>query len=524
MEAAAVPGQNAPSLRAKKNSMPNLHTLMAGAALIALNGAAALAAPSQPARLAAAVLPDPATPGAAVLPYVKVSAKHIVLNHVRLIDGMGGPEAQDRSVEIENGRIRAVGAAMDSPPADATVLDLKGRTVIPGIVGMHDHMYYIARPNMDAAGHSDPPLVVPQMSFSAPRLYLANGVTTLRTTGSVEPYADLNLKRLIDAGSLPGPHLDVTGPYLEGSPSPFIEMHQLKDAEDARRTVAFWADQGVTSFKAYMNITRAELKAAVEEAHRRGLKITGHLCAVTYPEAAALGIDDLEHGFFVNTQLDPGKRPDVCPETGGVPTLRAMDPDAPQAAALIKDLVDHHVAVTSTLPVFEQGVPGHAPLSPRAMEVMTPEAREAYLYLRNRTNTLPADQAAERVTDYHHDLGLERKFVAAGGLLLAGPDPTGNGGVIPGFGDLREIELLVEAGFTPEEAVRIGTFNGASYLGLTDRIGSVAQGRDADLVIVSGDPGRSITDLENVEIVFKDGVGYDAAALLQSVRGRYGEY
>jgi hypothetical protein len=145
------------------------------------------------------------------------------------------------------------------------------------------------------------------MTFSAPRLYLANGVTTMRTTGSVEPYADLNVKSEIDAGRMAGPHMDVTGPYLEGPDSPFIQMHQLRNADDARRTVAFWADQGVTSFKAYMNITRAELKAAIDEAHRRHLKITGHLCSVTYPEAAALGIDDLEHGFFVNTQLDPGK-------------------------------------------------------------------------------------------------------------------------------------------------------------------------------------------------------------------------
>lgn len=502
--------------------MPSLEPLLTGAVLIALSATAA--AQPQSSKLAAAILPGPTAAGAAVLPYIKVSAKHVVLNHVRLIDGMGGPQADDRSVEIQDGRIRAVGPATDSGPADATVLDLRGHTVIPGLVGMHDHMYYIARPNMDAAGHSDPPMVVPQMSFSAPRLYLANGVTTLRTTGSVEPYADLNLKHLIDAGSLPGPHMDVTSPYLEGSQSPFIEMHQLKDADDARRTVAFWADQGVTSFKAYMNISRAELKAAVEEAHRRGLKITGHLCAVTYPEAAALGIDDLEHGFFVNTQLDPGKTPDVCPPTGGVPTLQQMDPDGSQASELIKDLVAHHVAVTSTLPVFEQSVPGHAPLSPRAMEVMTPEAREAYLYLRNRTNTLPAQEASERVASYRHDLGLERRFVAAGGLLLGGPDPTGNGGVIPGFGDLREIELLVEAGFTAGEAVRICTFNGASYLGLTDRIGSVTPGKDADLVVVNGDPAHAIADIENVELVFKDGAGYDSAALLKSVRGRYGEY
>jgi imidazolonepropionase-like amidohydrolase len=477
-----------------------------------------------PAAMEAVLLPPAPALDAAVLPYVKVSAKRVALTHVRVIDGTGAAELADRTIVIGDGKILSVSSSVDPLPADATVLDLSGHTVIPGLVGMHDHLYYIGRPNLDASAHSDPPLIAPQMTFSAPRLYLANGVTTIRTTGSVEPYADLNVKRLIDAGKLPGPHMDVTAPYLEGANSPFIQMHQLKDAEDARKTVAFWAEQGATSFKAYMNITRAELKAAIEEAHRRGLKVTGHLCAVTYPEAAALGIDNLEHGFFVNTQLDPGKAPDVCPDTAGTPTLLAMNPEGTQAAALIKDLIGHHVAVTSTLPVFEQTVPGHAPLWPRALDTLTPEARDAYLYLRNRTNSLPHDQIQDRITAFQHDLGLERRFVAAGGLLLAGPDPTGNGGVIPGFGDLREIELLVEAGFSAAEAVRVASFNGAYYLGLADRIGSVAPGKDADLVVLRGDPANAIADIENVEIVFKDGIGYDSAALLQSVRGRYGEY
>jgi imidazolonepropionase-like amidohydrolase len=109
-------------------------------------------------------------------------------------------------------------------------------------------------------------------------------------------------------------------------------------------------------------------------------------------------------------------------------------------------------------------------------------------------------------------------------MLLAGPDPTGNGGVIPGFGDQRAIELLVEAGFSPLEAIRIGTLNGATYLGLADRIGSIAAGKNADLVVIRGNPAANIADIEKVETVFKDGVGYDTAKLLDSVKGRYGQY
>jgi hypothetical protein len=503
-------------------------------------GSAAALAMAAGAHAAPQILAPPAPPAASVQAYVKFGGPLVILTHVRVIDGTGAPAQEDRTVTILNGKIESIAGPGDHQKLFApgmgqnqkeavenlkrSVIDMTGRTVLPGLVGMHDHMYYIARPNMDAAGHSEPPLMVPQMTFSSPRLYLAAGVTTMRTTGSVEPYVDLNVKSLIDAGGMIGPHMDVTGPYLEGSGSAFIQMHPLKDAADAQRTVAYWADMGATSFKAYMNITRAELGAAIVEAHKRGLKLTGHLCSVTYPEAIALGIDDLEHGFFVNTQLDPGKQPDVCPRTSGDPTLLAMTPDSPEADKLIKLMVDHHVALTSTLPVFEQRVPGHSPLNPRAMAVLTVEAREAYLFARNLTNQAPRERYADAAKEYQNDLGLERKFVAAGGLLIAGPDPTGNGGVIPGFGDQREVELLVEAGFKPEEAIRIATLNGATYLGLADRIGSIAPGKNADLVVVKGDPSKAIADVENVEIVFKDGIGYDAPKLLESVKGRYGQY
>jgi imidazolonepropionase-like amidohydrolase len=403
------------------------------------------------------------------------------------------------------------------------VLDLHGYSVMPGLVGMHDHLYYIARPNFDDQWLSEPPLVSPELLFSSPRLYLAGGVTTLRTTGSVEPYADLNLKQEIDAGRLIGPHLDVTGPYLEGATGFFLQMHHLSGPEEARQFVNYWADRGVTSFKAYMNITRAELKAAIEAAHKRHIKVTGHLCAVSYDEAADLGIDDLEHGFFVNTQLDPGKQPDVCPPTTGEPTLQAMVPGGPEATALIAKLVKRHVAITSTLPVFESRVPGRPPLRQQLLDAMTPEARKAYLYARQRPASLPP-QKTDPAAMLKRDMELERAFVAAGGLLLAGPDPTGNGGVLPGFGDQREIELLVEAGFSPVEAIRIGTLNGATYLGREDRIGSIAVGKNADLIVVKGDPASRIADIEHVEIVFKDGVGFDSAKLIESVKQRYGQY
>jgi imidazolonepropionase-like amidohydrolase len=466
--------------------------------------------------------------GPQVRKYVSVSTPKVLLEHVLVIDGTGAAPVPDQNISIEGGRITAISPGADQPPSEGTtILNLRGYAVMPGIVGMHDHLFYMARPNLAADYTFDAPALFVQMSFSAPRLYLANGVTTARTAGSVDPYTDLRLKQAIDMGVLPGPHLDVTGPYLEGAGNnPNLQMHQLTGPEDARQTVAYWADRGVSSFKAYAHITREELSAAVEEAHRRGLKVTGHLCSVTYDEAVEIGIDNIEHGFFANTALDPGKKPDQCSDSRGDYTLDHMAAGNPEADRLIATLIRHHVAVTSTLPGTASSVPlgpsadGRPQLRPAVLEAMAPSVREAYLYSRNRP--LPAQNDPGRLL--RRDMELERAFVAAGGLLLAGPDPVGNGGVLPGFGDQREVELLVEAGFAPVQAIRIATLNGATYLGRSDQIGSIAAGKNADLVVMKGDPATRIADIENVEIVFKDGVGYDTRKLLESVKGHYGEY
>src|SRR5215468_7009347 len=327
-----------------------------------------------------------------------------------------------------------------------------------------------------------------------------------------------------------GPKMHITAPYLEGVGSFTPVMHTLTGADDARKLVNFWADQGATSFKAYMNITRDELRAAVEEAHKRGLKVTGHLCSIGFREAAELGIDNLEHGIFPDSEFVPNKQPDKCPGAAVSQSLRTLDIKGEAVQETIKTLVAKNVAITSTLPVFEASAPlssaqagpttigsPSALLNQRMLNVMNNDARVRYLTARSRVaaNSPQADLVRK-------DMDFERAFVAAGGLLLAGLDPTGNGGVVAGFGDLREVELLVEAGFTPVEAIKIATFNGAKFLGEDARIGSIALGKQADLMIVKGNPAAKINDIEKVEIVFKDGVGYDSEKLIQSVQGLVG--
>src|SRR4029077_4765841 len=262
-------------------------------------------------------------------------------------------------------------------PDGTKTLDLTDRTVIPGLVGMHDHMYH------PSPGRSLP--LYPEHASSFPRLYLAGGVTSIRTTGSIETYTDLELKLAIDQGKMPGPRIHVTGPYLEGKGSFTPQMRQLTDAEDARRTVEYWIAEGATSFKAYMNITPDELAAAVKAAHAHGIKVTGHLCSIGFREAAALGIDDLEHGLIVDTEFFAEKKPGACPNPQAAEkSLLALDISSKPMQDMIKDLVAHHVAVTSTLPVFETSVPNRAPLESKVLDLLLTEVRVAYLTIRSK--------------------------------------------------------------------------------------------------------------------------------------------
>ena len=458
---------------------------------------------------------------AEVKAFVKVDAPVVALTHVRVIDGTGAAAREDQTVVLSQGKIASIGdSGSANVPKDAQVIDLHRYSVIPGLVGMHDHLFY-------PVGRG----VFGEMAFSFPRLYLAGGVTTIRTTGSLEPYTDLELKKAIDAEQIPGPKMHVTGPYLEGKGSWAIQLHQLTGPEDAVKTVNYWLDEGVDNFKAYMFITRAELKAAIDAAHKRGAKVTGHLCAVTFREAADLGIDDLEHGLFVDTEFLAGKKPDECPEKPEDPVAMAkLDVNAGPLHETIQYLVQHHVAMTSTLPVFEMGsFPGRPAVQKRVLEAMTSNAKTAWLANRLRSSD-PAflkrnfgSEESPLPAAFEKELEFEYAFSKAGGLLLAGLDPTGMGGVTAGFGDQREVELLVEAGFTPLEAIHIATYNGAQYLGDLDRIGTIAAGKQADLVVIKGDPSKNISDIENVETVFKDGVGYDSAKLIEAVRETVGE-
>ncbi len=450
------------------------------------------------------------TPG--LQPFIALNDPVIALVHVRVIDGTGSPARADQTVILDRGRIVAAGdAASAQLPPHARVLDLQGNTVYPGLVGMHEHLFYPTGGGIPVYG---------EQAFSAPRLYLAAGITTMRTGGSLEPYTDINIKRLIDKDAMPGPRMDATGPYIEGPGGFSIQMPAITSPDQARRLVDYWVQEGATSFKAYMNISHDALGAAIQATHRHNLKITGHLCSVGFTEAAELGIDDLEHGLLVDTEFTPSKQRDVCPDgLASTASIQNLDLKSAPAQHMIHTLVERKVAVTSTLVVFEAMIPGRPPLEERMLEAMSPFAAESYLASKERAASNPHARTSSWLKK---EMDFEREFVAAGGLLIAGCDPTGNGGALPGFGDQRNLELLVEAGFKPEEAIRIYTSNAAQYLGQSDHIGTIAPGKDADLVVVQGDPSLHIADVKNVKYVFKGGTAFDPAKLIESVRRTVG--
>jgi enamidase len=434
----------------------------------------------------------------------------IALTNTRVIDGTGGSPLPDQSVIIKEGRIVGMGDKNKiSIPEGAKIIDLKGKSLLPGFIMFHEHLFYPA-----GGGQYN------QQLSSFPKLYLAGGVTSMRTAGSLETYTDLSLKQAINEGRLPGPKMYVTSPYFNGPGLGLLQEKALDGPEHARKMVDYWDYEGVDDFKVYAQISRELMKVVVYEVHKRGKKVTGHLGAVTYREAADLGIDNLEHGFFVSTDFVPDKIEDKNPP-GRIQreSLLKLDPEGAESTALIQHLVKKGVAITSTLTVFEVMTPGRPPLSNAVLDTMLPEARDRFLRTWSRMASRPNSNMLDLLKK---GMELEKKFFEAGGLLIVGTDPTGNGGVVAGYANIRAIELLVEAGLSPLEAIQVATLNGARYLEKEKDLGTIEVGKIADLVVVDGNPTAKIQDIRKIEIVFKDGIGYDSQKLFDSVKGTVG--
>lgn len=438
--------------------------------------------------------------------FIAHDAPEYVITDVQIIDGTGATPVTGQYVVIKNGRIAEIGPMHAAKAPNVKVsIDGSGKTLMPGMVMLHEHMYYTAS---TAEGFA-----ITENPITFPRLYLAGGVTTARTGGSIEPYTDLSIRDRINAGTMAGPNLDATAPYIEGKDAGIIHLAKLKDAKQAKQTVAYWADMGFTSFKAYMNLTNAQMKAAVDEAHSRGLKMTGHICATTYREAADIGIDNLEHGFWVATDFVADKPKDKC--------VRNRDAflKASPYAGVGSDLIDHLIAkgvtLTSTLPVRAKTTSTFTGFPEKWGSVLTPRAFDQF---NTRLKRVRDREGAVKSSDEYlqHGVNFEMEFVKRGGKLVGGSDTTGMGGTIAGYSNLEQIHLMVWGGFSLTDSIKTVTLNGARYLGRARNIGSIEVGKQADMVLINGDPTKNIRDIYKSEIVFKNGIGFDSAAIIKA--------
>ncbi|MEO8109033.1 MAG: amidohydrolase family protein [Ginsengibacter sp.] len=442
--------------------------------------------------------------------FITDTASTTAFTDVKVIDGTGMPSKPHQDLVISQGKIISMGAHDKVIiPADANVINCTGKTIIPGLVMLHEHFFYtmMAGDNFNVA----------EMPLTFPRMYLAGGATTIRTGGSIEPQTDLNIKQLIKEGKYIGPDIDATAPYFERKGYDIPSLNIIKDSAEAAASVIFWANKGCTSFKMYVHSLKEDLIAVVREAHKRHLKVTGHIGTITYHEAAELGIDNLEHGFMASSDFDHDKKENELDFRKAYLALLKLDVNSDEMKNLINYLVEKHVALTSTLPVFEPET-GHELILGGGEDALIPEVKEI---VKNWWDE-GQDHDSVSVVLFKKEMAWEKQFYDAGGLLVCGTDPTGSGRTLAGYGSRREIELLVEAGFTPVQAIKIATLNGAKYLERDKTIGSIEVGKNADLVLIDGDPENNIKDIRKTETVFKNGVGFDSKKIFESLKGKVG--
>jgi imidazolonepropionase-like amidohydrolase len=445
-----------------------------------------------------------------VRPFITDSAEITALVDATVIDGTGSPARSHQTVIITRGLISQTGKTSDIQiPQGAKIINCGGKTLIPGLVMLHEHFYYTIL--------LDQLFNVQEMPYSFPRMYLAGGATTIRTAGCIEPQTDLSIQRMIRGGTMIGPDMDVTAPYIERKGWDIPSMFLIRDSAEAATMASFWADRGCTSFKMYTHATVEDLIATVRVAHQRGLKVTGHIGTITYREAAEAGIDDLEHGFLVAADFDHQRKGHEYNEPREFQALINLDVNSPEMKSLIQLLVAKHVAVTSTLPVFAPSTNGELVLGGGEKALIPPALDSVRARWQRRQNK---DSILARL--FSKGIAWEKQFFDAGGLLVCGTDPTGSGRVLPGYGSRTEIEFLVQGGFSVAQAIQVATLNGAKYLGRDKMIGSIETGKRADIVLLDGDLDANIHNIRNTEIVFKQGIGYDSRKIFESVTGHVG--
>lgn len=432
--------------------------------------------------------------------YLAFEERNIALVNVKLVDGTGAETRAHQTILLSNGLIEKIGS-VDSVevPSNYRSLDLAGSTVIPGIVGTHNHLRF------------------PQgaLLFTGPRAYLAAGVTTIMTCGTGNPEEEISLSKAIKEGREPGPTIVNSGPYFTG-PEGKANFVRFTNEQEVRDTIDYWFDRGVRWFKTYRNTPPESLKVIVDQVHKRGGKVTGHFCATTYEEAAKIGVDAVEHGFIHSFDHSEGKEEGVC--SGRRNFRTELDINSEEVKRIHELLIENHVVLSSTLSIFEAQVPSRAFAEERSLELLAPYHVEAYQARRARMDE-KGDSWYFKEKWLKQSMMYDRLFFELGGLLTAGPDPGLHS--LPGFADQRNYELFTEAGFSTTDAIKVMTLNGAKSLGL-EQLGSIEEGKQADLVVLDGNLEQDSSMIRNVEFVIKNGWAYDPEKLFSDVKGHMG--
>ena len=446
-----------------------------------------------------------------VTEFVKIQDSIVVIKNVTIIDGTGGSIKYNQDILFENNKISAIAYNGEIVlPEKAKIIDGTGKTIIPGLIMLHEHLFYAKPFNRNYKGT--------HMANTFPQMYLAGGVTTMRTAGSIEANADLNIKNLINQGKMVGPTMDVSTPHVERLG--FIpQLQSLYGNENIEDWLNYWFDKGITSVKVYNHITKDDLKEIIKVSHARNMKVTGHLCSITYREATELGIDNLEHSFMASTDFVTTKLANEC--VFGEQSLMEIDENNPELIELMQFLIDKNVTLTYTPNVFEpftdrEVIPGggSVALAPYLLEQMTATYNQSINTKRDSLSFISFKKEMKRVLKFH----------SMGGKITVGTDPTGSGKTIAGYSNQRLIELLIETGFSIEEAIKIATLNGAAYLGIDDETGTLEVGIEAVLVLMNGDLSKDISNIRKMELVFKNGIGFDSKKIFDSVQGKLGLY
>lgn len=436
----------------------------------------------------------------------------LLIRDVTVIDGTGAAPSGPLSVSIVDGRIAAIGVASEvRGEPGARVIDGSGRYLIPGLIDAHAHVT-MGPVRIDTSGpvpamRLEPDPAVTESSFE---LLLEHGVTTIRDPGG-DTERLVSLREAIEDGERTGPRMRVAGAVIDQTPFEGL-TEQFTDEAELRAIIRSHAEAGVDFVKLYVTMTPELMEAAVEEAHAAGVGTIAHTLMISWTDAARLGLDAIVHILPGNPGLLPEESreryiQDMATGTQFMATwFEYVDLDSPIIDEMIDALVEHGVTVDPTLVMWETIVRGDDPEvieSPWLDRVPASMLENWRTTFHMNPGWQPADFERARAA-FPKALELTRRLHEAGVMLTAGTDAN-NPWVVPGVSLHRELELLVEAGIPPLEVLTIATRNGAAVIGLLDQIGTVQEGKVADLLLLSEDPSRDISATRSIVEVIQGG-------------------